>query len=65
VAEQQAAKTTETEKSSTGRVVVEIKQQPRRGRGVHSAGGRRDDEKRPERAEAPPEAAGDTAPASG
>ena len=30
------------EKTATGRVVVEIKQQPRRGRGSHSIGGRRD-----------------------
>ena len=49
VAERQAARPVESEKSGTGRVVVEIKQQPRRGRGVHSAGGRRDDDKRTER----------------
>jgi len=63
VAQQEAAKSVEGEKASTGRVVVEIKQQPRRGRGSHSAGGRRDDEKRPEApSEAP--AAPDTAPAN-
>jgi small subunit ribosomal protein S2 len=47
VAAQQAAKSGEAEKSSTGRVVVEIKQQPRRGRGAHSAGGRRDGDDKP------------------
>ena len=40
VAEQEAAKSADGEKSATGRVVVEIKQQPRRGRGAHSAGPR-------------------------
>jgi small subunit ribosomal protein S2 len=67
VAQQEAAKSVEGEKASTGRVVVEIKQQPRRGRGVHSAGGRRDDEKRPEgQSEAPGTPAGtpDKPPAS-
>jgi len=34
------------EKSGTGRVVVEIKQQPRRGRGAHSAGPREDRDRR-------------------
>ncbi|MGH0030226.1 MAG: 30S ribosomal protein S2 [Myxococcota bacterium] len=41
VAEQEAAKA-DGDKTGTGRVVVEIKQQPRRGRGAHSAGGPRE-----------------------
>jgi small subunit ribosomal protein S2 len=43
------------EKSSTGRVVVEIKQQPRRGRGAHSAGPRegRDRRDRHEKGDVP------------
>jgi len=64
------------EKTATGRVVVEIKQQPRRGRGSHSSGARRDesgaeakpDATPPVASEAPPATevppASDTAPAS-
>jgi small subunit ribosomal protein S2 len=49
----------EPEKTSTGRVVVEIKQQPRRGRGTHSAAPRerephRGGEAEPKEVEAPP-----------
>jgi ribonuclease E len=45
VAEEEKARATgaKPEKTATGRVVVEIKQQPRRGRGAHSAGARRDE----------------------
>jgi len=44
VAEEERVKAAEPEKKGTGRVVVEIKQQPRRGRGAQGAGGRREDE---------------------
>jgi hypothetical protein len=39
VSEQERSRATSevSEKTGTGRVVVEIKQQPRRGRGTHSA----------------------------
>ena len=40
VAEQEAAKAGAAEKVSTGRVVVEIQQQPRRPRSAHSSGGK-------------------------
>ena len=40
VAEQEAAKAGVAEKPVTGRVVVEIKQQPRRPRSAHSSGGK-------------------------
>ncbi|HKA16490.1 MAG TPA: 30S ribosomal protein S2 [Myxococcota bacterium] len=50
------------EKTGTGRVVVEIKQQPRRGRGTHSAAPRQDREREPERDDA--EAPSAPAPAS-
>ncbi len=63
VSEQERARGTSevSEKTGTGRVVVEIKQQPRRGRGTHSAapradrGGERDrgGEPEPKEAEAP------------
>jgi small subunit ribosomal protein S2 len=48
------------EKSGTGRVVVEIKQQPRRGRGAHSAGPREDRDRRDrqEKGDKPDTAAG-------
>lgn len=53
VAEEERAKAAgEADRSPTGRVVVEIKQQPRRARSAHSAGGRREDEAGPP-AEAP------------
>lgn len=62
VAEQEAAKSGAGEKSGTGRVVVEIKQQPRRPRSAHSSGGDDDAKRKPEPppAAAPPE----TPPAS-
>jgi hypothetical protein len=55
VSEEEAAKAVggAPEKTSTGRVVVEIKQQPRRGRGAQSSGGRRDEPAAPEAAAAP------------
>ena len=40
VAAETRTKSAEPEKVGTGRVVVEIKQQPRRGRGTHAQGGR-------------------------
>ncbi|MDH3520602.1 MAG: 30S ribosomal protein S2 [Myxococcales bacterium] len=53
-----------SEKTTTGRVVVEIKQQPRRGRGAHSAGPRRDTGASEAKPDAAPPIAGD-APATG
>jgi small subunit ribosomal protein S2 len=61
VVEESRSQPAEGEKVGTGKVVVEIKQQPRRGRGAHTHGGR------PEReAEEPAPAApaAETAPAS-
>ena len=55
VAAEEKAKGAEAEKSSTGKVVVEISQQPRRARSAHSAGGRKDaGEAEPTPAAAPP-----------
>jgi small subunit ribosomal protein S2 len=53
VAEQEQAKVSEAEKGGTGRVVVEIKQQPRRPRSAHSTGGREEPEA-PAPVETPP-----------
>ena len=47
VAEQEAAKAGAAEKVSTGRVVVEIQQQPRRPRSAHSSGGKDESVVRP------------------
>jgi len=62
VSEQERARgASEPEKVGTGRVVVEIKQQPRRGRGTHSAAPRER-----ERGEAPPPDRGEAeAPSAG
>jgi small subunit ribosomal protein S2 len=68
VAEEERAKAAEPEKKGTGRVVVEIKQQPRRGRGAHGAGGRREDdesEEKPAAATAPAAAGAPAAAESG
>jgi len=44
VAEEARVQSSEPEKVGTGKVVVEIKQQPRRGRGAHSSGPRQERE---------------------
>ena len=55
VAAEEKAKGAEAGKSATGKVVVEINQQPRRARSAHSAGGRKDaGEAEPTPAAAPP-----------
>jgi len=54
-AEEAASAAGEPALPSTGRVVVEITQPPRRGRGTHSAGGPRRGRREPEGAEAPAE----------
>ena len=58
-AEEEQARAEEAEKPSTGRVVVEIKQQPRRGRSTHSAGPRAG---APGRSGAPGKPAGEAPP---
>ncbi len=65
VAEQEKARAAgaQPEKPSTGRVVVEIKQQPRRGRGAHTAGGRRGEDKGDAKPEPTPAVASETPPA--
>jgi small subunit ribosomal protein S2 len=59
--EESRSRPSEGEKVGTGKVVVEIKQQPRRGRGAHAHGGRpeREVEEAPQAAPAP---ASETAP---
>jgi small subunit ribosomal protein S2 len=72
VSEQERARATGevAEKTGTGRVVVEIKQQPRRGRGTHSAAPRAERERgsggggEPAEREEPAEAPSAPAPAS-
>ena len=61
VSEQERARGGEPEKVGTGRVVVEIKQQPRRGRGTHSASQR----EREQRGGDAPDRGGDAAPSAG
>jgi small subunit ribosomal protein S2 len=65
VAEEEKARATgaQPEKPATGRVVVEIKQQPRRGRGAHTSGGRRGEEKGDAKPESTPAVASETPPA--
>ena len=69
VAEEEKARAAgvQPEKPTTGRVVVEIKQQPRRGRGAHTTGGRRGEEKGDAKSDAKPDTtpavAGETPPA--
>jgi small subunit ribosomal protein S2 len=65
VAEEEKARATgaQPEKPATGRVVVEIKQQPRRGRGAHASGGRRGEEKADAKPEATPAVPSETPPA--
>jgi small subunit ribosomal protein S2 len=64
VSEEEMAKAAggSAEKTSTGRVVVEIKQQPRRGRGAQSSGGRRDEPGTPAAPTAPAVAAAEEKP---
>lgn len=65
VAEQEKARAAgpQPEKPTTGRVVVEIKQQPRRGRGAHTAGGRRGEGDRDAKPDVAPVAASEPTPA--
>jgi hypothetical protein len=65
IAEEEKARAAgaQPEKPAMGRVVVEIKQQPRRGRGAHSVGGRRGDEKGDAKSDAAPAVASDPPPA--
>jgi small subunit ribosomal protein S2 len=64
VAEQQKARAAgaQPERPTTGRVVVEIKQQPRRGRGAHTASGRRGDEKGDAKPDVAPAVASESPP---
>jgi small subunit ribosomal protein S2 len=65
VAEEEKARAAgvQPEKPATGRVVVEIKQQPRRGRGAHTSGGRRGEEKGDAKPDTTPAVASETPPA--
>ena len=65
VAEEEKARAAgaRTEKPATGRVVVEIKQQPRRGRGAHTSAGRRGEEKEDAKPDTTPAVASETPPA--
>ena len=64
-AEEEQARAEEAEKPSTGRVVVEIKQQPRRARSTHSAGPRTGGPPRTGTHAKPPEEAEASAGSSG
>lgn len=65
VAAEEKARATgaQPQKAATGRVVVEIKQQPRRARSAHSAGGRRDGDDAEPKPDATPPVGSDPTPA--